>query len=360
MNNDKLLFRSIFIIAIIALIIFSGCNYWSKANYRDYGKQGFDELKEITDFPEEYGSNIGNLDKNNIGQYIVFFSIMGEHVKNANEAFEEMERYAVTKDEKDFASSMVNYTVYLGKAIEGYKELLDFMNKNNIWDVSNPDPYLLSQIEKIQADMKVWESYGQMAELESKKAIEILDRMPEYHKDFAYLYESEADQREIQSFNNMGLSPSNLVYLAINIVIILIAMFPAYYLVRHKKMSRIKIISCLAILLFLFILSIIFNLSIVTLGTMIIIIVSIVYAVLKISSNRQENLNLKIGISINPDKKDNSIEYLKNFDKLSEKEIVAFLHLKNNPNSSRDKINELFGEETINLLVNKGYFVEDN
>lgn len=76
------------------------------------------------------------------------------------------------------------------------------------------------------------------------------------------------------------------------------------------------------------------------------------------SNNSNLSFNLK-KLEINPNRKESSIDFLKAFDKLSDKEILAFMYLKNNPNTSVDKLNEQFGEEIIKTLLQKGHFIEE-
>jgi len=73
---------------------------------------------------------------------------------------------------------------------------------------------------------------------------------------------------------------------------------------------------------------------------------------------KQNKLN-RIRIIINSEKKDSSLELLKNYEKLSDKEIIAFLFLKNNPATDKAKLIEMFGENAIDSLIQKKLFFEE-
>ena len=384
MYNYKFFIRSILVITFLLLIISPGCTLWAKANYKESGREGFDELKKIKDIPEEYGSSIGNLNENNVGQYIALLSIIEERLKNANESFDRMEGYAITKDEKELASSLANYTDYMARSMGKYREMLELVNTHNAWDISNPDPYLVSQAQKIMTEMG---TYSNLANLEFKKAQVLLDRMPEYQKDFADLYELETGQDKkdkpspIQETNANVISDEIFVYLLSAFIIIIFIIIPsgiAYYLVRKKSNREEKFLNsalmgvgffliCIGLLLpFSNGMNISFLISgiiILLFGILLLILYILYYKDIPIKLKKGNKSNAKTNdskLEINHDKKDKSLEYLKSFDKLTEKEIVAFLYLKNNRNIPKDKLNEMFGEETINSLIAKGHFTEEN
>jgi len=428
MYNYKFFFRSILVVIFVLLIISPGCTFWAKANYREFGKQGFDDLKKINDIHEEYGSSIGNLNENNVGQYIVFLSIIEERIKNANESFDRMEGYAITKDEKELASSLANSTDYMARSMGKFREMLEVVNKYNGRNISNPDPYVVSEFQKIKTET---ETYSSLANLELRKAQVILDRMPEYQKDFADLYELGTGQAENVTESvakKDSLKSFEYVSLLLNISLGVIALLPLYFLVSHKNKKKIEEFLCLVTSLGLFIISLLLNVPIVGVIAPIIFFASIGYLIIekknysiitklglsflipiglfyfliglifflgyigpypdstdaivgllmfiggillfgiyfyyvlgsisKRDANPKDNIEKEI--HINSDKQDNSLEYLKSFDKLTEKEIVAFLYLRNNPEISRDKLIEMFGDEIISSLIAKGHFREEN
>ena len=75
--------------------------------------------------------------------------------------------------------------------------------------------------------------------------------------------------------------------------------------------------------------------------------------------SKQMNNERKNIIEINYQRRDSSLEYLKNFEKLSEKEIISFFFLKNNPTTDKEKLSETFGKDIIEGLIRKGFFIEN-
>jgi|GEM_PF-5970433 len=387
MYNYKFFIRSILVITFLLLIISPGCTLWTKANYKESGREGFDELKKIEEAPEKYQYDLDIESKTKTDYNTELFSIIEEHYIKANRTFSKMKEHATTNDEKELASSLIKYTYYNGLRVPKLRDLLIYLSKNN---VSDENAYLHPEALMLARDIK---SYQNSANLELEKAKEILGRMPEYQKDFAYLYELESifeletgqDKKDkpspIQETNANIISDEIFVYLLSAFIIIIFIIIPsgiAYYLVRKKSNREEKFLNsalmgvgffiiCIGMLL---IFSSGMNISFLT-GGIIILLFGILLLILYILYYKDIPLNLKkrnksnaktndSKLEINLDKKDKSLEYLKSFDKLTEKEIVVFLYLKNNQNISKDKLNEMFGEEIINSLIAKGHFTEEN
>ena len=300
MYNYKFFFRSILVFIFLLLIISPGCTFSTKANYREFGRQGFDELKQIKDVPEKYLYDLDISSKSYTDKVTELYSIIEEHAIKANHSFSKMKDHATTNDEKELASCLVKYTYYSGLSIPKLRDFFIYLSKNN---VSYEDLYLDSELRILRRDI---ESYENSANLELEKAKEILGRMPEYQKDFSYLYELGEPGKEPQTYYQDSKLDTIIPIFFSFIFLFLIVAFPpllAYYLWKIYKMRK-----------------------------------------------KDKKIIIQNKLTINPDKKESSFEYLKSFDKLTEKEIVAFLYFRNNPETTKDKLNEMFGDETSSLL----------
>lgn len=295
-----------------------------------------------------------------------------------------MEGYAITNNEKELASSLANYTDYMARAMGKFREMLEFMNKYNAWDNYTPNDYLTSEAQKIKTEM---ETYFSLSSLEMKKAEVILDRMPEYQKYFPDLYElgtvqEQKDKSSSTREKNFNIIWDNIIfYLICAFIFFIFIIMPsgiAYYLVRKKSNRSEKFLNSIlvgpglliTIAWIMLVLSGNFSLPLILISIPFLllgILCLIAYGLyckdltFKLKKKNKSDVGANnIKLIINPDKQHNSLEYLKSFDKLSEKEIVAFLYLKNNQDISKDKLNEMFGEETISSLIAKGHFREEN
>jgi len=130
---------------------------------------------------------------------------------------------------------------------------------------------------------------------------------------------------------------------------------------NYPHRSKIYIINTVLWTFFWAMLSfIMFNDSIVSLFVILIgVVISIFLSEKTKAKEKEQNIFNNTPIIINPERKDSSLELLKNYEKLSDKEIITFLFLKNNPNTDKAKITEMFGEDVVNSLIQKKLFFEE-
>jgi len=372
--------RLLIVVGMIILIAPMGLTYLFSSIYGQYGREGCSYLepeKVSIDLVNSLQGLLEGYSTGNYNQAIIASGNLIQRYKNSKTSFETMSFYAITEDEKQLAKSLIRYCDYSIISSETNREIVTYYHNHGIYGNRKANYQQIQELEKIQSKNKAIEG---LSEIEKENIVALLDRMPKYQDDFKYLYGSGGTSSYKRNVSILDI----LAYLSPILMIISVILFfslIAYIPIRKDRNRIDKIAYSLlfgmglpfTIIGILGLVIILFASTSNSDGILVFILpllVSGIFALRKyalhlknnhgkfIDKRKHVNTNEKI-LTINPDKKESTIAFLKAFDELSDKEILAFMYMKNNPNTSVDNLNEQFGEEIINALLQKGHFIEE-